>query len=62
MEDSLQSIAISRCINGSILVINDESIDIADYVVKSTSDGMVELTVVIKGRADVFDFSVALTK
>lgn len=46
----------SRC----FLEIGKELVEVSDYNLKSSADGATELTVVIKGEANLFELSASL--
>lgn len=53
-------ISISRIDSRSFFWINNETIEIADYNIKSSADGSTELSVVIKGKSSIFETSAKL--
>ncbi len=53
-------ISISRIDSRSFLQINNETIEIVDYNIKSSADGSTELSVIIKGESSIFKSSANL--
>lgn len=53
-------ISISRIDSRSFLQINNETIEIVDYNIKSSADGSTELSVIIKGESSIFESSANL--
>ncbi len=53
-------VAIKRVDEKNILIIDDSSIPILDYSIKSSADGTTELNVTITGISSIFDLSTIL--
>lgn len=56
----MTGIRITRSENRMAMEIGNSNIEISDYNIKSSADGTTELTVTIKGNANLFDLSANL--
>ena len=53
-------IKVSKIDERKFLQINNETVEIAEFTLKSSADGSTELSVVIRGNATMVDMSVNL--
>lgn len=58
--EQTKEIHIGRTEERSFLQIGNETIEVDDYEIKSSANGITELRVTIKGTANVFESSVSL--
>lgn len=56
----MSDIKIKRVDSKSYMVLGSESVELADYHIKSSADGTTELHIVIKDLSEVFEMSATL--
>ncbi len=56
----MPEIKIERVDARAYMILGNESIELADYQIKSSADGTTELHLVIKGLSEVFGMSTTL--
>lgn len=60
MQGSNKDISIKRIENRTFFVMGNQSIEVKDYKIVSSSNGDMELTLVLKGNASIFEMSTSL--
>lgn len=60
MQGSNKDISIKRIENRTFFVMGNQSIEVKDYKIVSSSNGDMELTLVLKGNASIFEMSASL--
>ncbi len=60
MQGSNKDISIKRIESRTFFVMGNQSIEVKDYKIVSSSNGDMELTLVLKGNASIFEMSASL--
>ena len=60
MQGSNKDISIKRIESRTFFVMGNQSIEVKDYKIVSSGNGDMELTLVLKGNASIFEMSASL--
>lgn len=60
MQGSNKDISIKRIESRTFFVMGNQSVEVKDYKIVSSSNGDMELTLVLKGNASIFEMSASL--
>lgn len=60
LQGSNKDISIKRIESRTFFVMGNQSIEVKDYKIVSSSNGDMELTLVLKGNASIFEMSASL--
>ena len=60
LQGSNTDISIKRIESRTFFVVGDQSVEIEDFKVISSGNGDTELTLVLKGKASIFEMSASL--